>query len=182
MLMKDHHERDTLISTTIHEHVSFIKIQEGYPQFMYKCTQMQNQLKYQPKSERIGLLDFYEGFSVMPRVLAAICGAVKEVEEGHRPDNGLLSTCLELSTVRFLAKELKMVQAEQAGTAPRPEGISHIEDDDIMGVSDKMLFYSKELKSSAEDENCAHNPFVIGKLDSETLKHFNFDAFQGYIG
>ena len=40
MLMKDHHERDPLVNTTIHEHVSFIKIQEGYPQFIYKCTQL----------------------------------------------------------------------------------------------------------------------------------------------
>lgn len=42
MLMKQHHERDHLISTAIHEHVSFIKIQEGYPQFIYKTDKVQN--------------------------------------------------------------------------------------------------------------------------------------------
>lgn len=35
MLMKEHHERDPLVKTSIHEHVSFIKIQEGYPAFIY---------------------------------------------------------------------------------------------------------------------------------------------------
>ena len=35
MLMKEHHERDPLVKTAIHEHVSFIKIQEGYPIFLY---------------------------------------------------------------------------------------------------------------------------------------------------
>ena len=35
MLMKEHHERDPLVKTSIHEHVSFIKIQEGYPVFIY---------------------------------------------------------------------------------------------------------------------------------------------------
>ena len=45
-----------------------------------------------------------------------------------------------------------------------------------------MLFYTKELESSAEDESTAHNPFVVGKLDMESLKNFNFDNFQGYIG
>lgn len=40
MLMKDHHERDPTVRQAIHEHVSFIKIQEGYPQFLYPCTQV----------------------------------------------------------------------------------------------------------------------------------------------
>lgn len=33
MLLKDHHERDPLVKTSVHEHVSFIKLQEGYPIF-----------------------------------------------------------------------------------------------------------------------------------------------------
>ena len=40
-----------------------------------------------------------------------------------------------------------------------------------------MLFYSKELKSSVEDDGAAHNPFVISKLDTQNLKNFNFEAF-----
>ena len=35
MLMKQHHERDPVVKTSLHEHVSFIKIQEGYPIFIY---------------------------------------------------------------------------------------------------------------------------------------------------
>ena len=60
-------------------------------------------------------------------------------------------------------------------------GVDYIEDDEILGNSDKMLFYSKELQSSAEDESNAHNPFVMGKLDMESIKNFNFDSYQGYI-
>jgi hypothetical protein len=44
-----------------------------------------------------------------------------------------------------------------------------------------MLFYSKELQSSAQDGGGAHNPFVIGKLDMRSISNFNFDNFQGYI-
>ena len=44
-----------------------------------------------------------------------------------------------------------------------------------------MLFYSKELLSSVEDTSASHNPFVIGKLDFESVSKFNFDNFQGYI-
>lgn len=34
MLLKQHNERDPLVKQSIHEHVSFIKLQEGYPIFM----------------------------------------------------------------------------------------------------------------------------------------------------
>ena len=44
-----------------------------------------------------------------------------------------------------------------------------------------MLFYSKELQSSAEDNSSAHNPFVVGRLDMESIQNFNFENFQGYI-
>lgn len=33
MLMKEHHERDPLVKSSIHENSSFIKLQEGYPLF-----------------------------------------------------------------------------------------------------------------------------------------------------
>ena len=48
MLMKDHHERDPLVRQAIHEHVSFIKIQEGYPQFIYDSAQIQNKARFTP--------------------------------------------------------------------------------------------------------------------------------------
>jgi hypothetical protein len=43
------------------------------------------------------------------------------------------------------------------------------EDDEILGNSDKMLFYSKELESSATDNNYEYNPFLIGKLELESI-------------
>ena len=51
----------------------------------------------------------------------------------------------------------------------RPKGIDYIEDDEILGNSDKMLFYSKELESSATDNNYEYNPFLIGKLELESI-------------
>ena len=59
--------------------------------------------------------------------------------------------------------------------------MEYIEDDSILGNSDKMLFYSKEIQAGVEDEEAAHNPFVISKLDLKSIDAFNFDKFQGYI-
>lgn len=67
MLMKEHHERDPLIKTTIHEHVSFIKIQEGYPTFIYDtAVKQQNKVKMTGQGRPIGILDFYESLSMLP--------------------------------------------------------------------------------------------------------------------
>ena len=44
-----------------------------------------------------------------------------------------------------------------------------------------MLFYSKELESSANDNSYEYNPFLIGKLELESIQNFDFNRFQGYI-
>jgi len=128
------------------------------------------------------LLDFYESLAVMPRVLSSVQRVFTELAEVHRPDNGLLMACLELSSIKSLAALLQTTLSEDGKYTQRAKGTEYIEDDEILGTSDKMLFYTKELESSAEDESTAHNPFVVGKLDMESLKNFNFDNFQGYIG
>jgi len=128
------------------------------------------------------LLDFYESLAVMPRVLSSVQRVFTELAEVHRPDNGLLMACLELSSIKALAALLQTTLSEDGKYTQRAKGAEYIEDDEILGTSDKMLFYTKELESSAEDESTAHNPFVVGKLDMESLKNFNFDNFQGYIG
>ena len=40
-----------------------------------------------------------------------------------------------------------------------------IQDDSILGNSDKMLFHTKELVASIEDPKLTQNPFVMTKLD-----------------
>ena len=53
MLMKQHHERDPVVKTSLHEHVSFIKIQEGYPIFIYNTAiKEQNKVSVNPESSR----------------------------------------------------------------------------------------------------------------------------------
>ena len=74
MLMKQHHERDPVVKTSLHEHVSFIKIQEGYPVFIYNtAVKAQNKVSLGPESSRqIGILDFYESLANLPKVISAI--------------------------------------------------------------------------------------------------------------
>jgi dTDP-4-dehydrorhamnose 3,5-epimerase len=63
-----------------------------------------------------------------------------------------------------------------------PQGFGHafvsLEDDSIVGNSDKMLFYAKEFAASGEDEQATHNPYVLTKLNLKTISNYSFEAFQ----
>lgn len=52
-----------------------------------------------------------------------------------------------------------------------------LEDDAIVGNSDKMLFHIKELIASIEDPNMDQNPYVMTKLDMDSVIDFDFDEF-----
>lgn len=88
--MKDHKERDPMVKQSIHEHVSFIKIEEGYPLFMYDMADKQNNtIAFTSSSDRVGILDFYESLAMMPKIIACMKMCVTELEAVHQPDNGL---------------------------------------------------------------------------------------------
>ena len=59
--------------------------------------------------------------------------------------------------------------------------MEYLEDDSVVGNSDRMLFHSKELVASQDTRSMAHNPFVISKLEIDEMSKFDFSQFQGYI-
>ena len=180
MLMKEHHERDPLVKTSIHEHVSFIKIQEGYPAFVYDtAVKKQNKVQLTAEGRPIGILDFYESLSVLPQVVGAMQGACQELRDAHRPDNGFMEAAMDVVTFQFILAELKGVRAEERGDhVSQSKVLDIIQDDSILGNSDKMLFHTKELIASIEDPSMIQNPFVMTKLDLDTVADFDFDAHQ----
>lgn len=59
--------------------MSFIKMNEGYPQFLSHNATQQSKFKFTEHSEDIGILDFYESLETMPKVIACVEGVLKEV-------------------------------------------------------------------------------------------------------
>ena len=115
MLMKQHHERDPVVKTSLHEHVSFIKIQEGHPLFLVdSAVKAQNKVSLNLDGGRpIGILDFYESLANLPRVVSAIQHCCAELHDVHKPDNGFMSSALDVVSLQFLHAELKAVRAEE---------------------------------------------------------------------
>ena len=56
----------------------------------------------------------------MPKVIASIQRAVSDIHEAHRPDNGLLSTALEISTLKYLIAEFKIIKDGDNGVFEKP--------------------------------------------------------------
>jgi hypothetical protein len=128
------------------------RIEEGYPLFIYDLAAKQNNtVKLTRNSERIGILDFYESMHIMTKIISAMQGAFKELNDVHRPDNGLMTSALEINTYKYILAELKVVKGETSHFINPPKGIQYIEDDNIIGNPDKMLFYTKEFVASVDD-------------------------------
>lgn len=76
-------------------------------------SKINNTIVYTNQSERIGILDFYESLTILVKIVAAMNGAIKELYDVHRPENGLTSSAIELSTLKFIHAELKIIKGEK---------------------------------------------------------------------
>lgn len=75
--------------------------------------------------------------------------------------------------------EIKGVRAEERGDIiSQSRDLAIVQDDTILGNSDKMLFLEKELVASIEDPKLTQNPFVLTKLDLTTINDFDFEEYQ----
>ena len=117
----------------------------------------------------------------MPKIVSAIQNCAAELHDVHKPDNGFMSSAIDVVTFQFLLAELKAVRAEEVGgdRVTSARDLDLLQDDSIIGNSDKMLFHMKELVASIEDPNLIQNPFVMTKLDLQSTNEFNFDEYQG---
>lgn len=59
---------------------------------------------------------------MMPKVVAAIQHASQELHEVHRPDNGLMSTLLDIQMLKYLDEELLTVESIDGLTMDTNEG------------------------------------------------------------
>ena len=105
----------------------------------------------------------------MPKILATIERTVSDVEQVHKPDNGLMAASLEISTLSFLVAELKLIkEGGDKGEHKIANGINHIEDTHVMGSmgsADKMLLFTKQFAVRSHDTKATLNPYVAGKLE-----------------
>ena len=79
--------------------------------------------------------------------------------------------------MKFILAELKLLK-EKKKSINVDNGINYIEDDSIVGNPERMLFYCKEFVATESDESSSHNPYIMSKLNLNTIRNFPFDVFQ----
>lgn len=75
--------------------------------------------------------------------------------------------------------EYQKVKAFYDGDLSEYKGQDIVEDDAIVGNADKLTFHVKDMMSNltaAKKETI--NPFLIGKLDIDTVAHFDFPSIN----
>lgn len=84
-------------------------------------------------------------------------------------------TLIDIQVTDLCLQEFKRVLSFQDGTQTEYQGRAIVEDEQVLGNSDKMIFYAKEMLA---DLTCKPkhliDPFLIAKLDIETIKKFEF--------
>jgi hypothetical protein len=94
-----------------------------------------------------------------------------------KPHNPSLLAMIEFKTLERAEIEFQKVKAFIEGDLNEYAGQEFLEDEAIVGNPEKITFHIKDMMSNlgkAEKQNI--NPFVIGKLDIETVAHFDFPA------
>jgi len=96
-LAKKKDQMDPMITDAIRERSFFSKQVEGYPWFM---SQVKDEgAKLGLHTEKIGLTDFFESLSIVPKLNAALFQAFEELSVASKPETGLAVSCLELELV-----------------------------------------------------------------------------------
>ena len=154
---------------------NFIKTQEGYPVFIREHRDALSKVKFSPFSHEIGLLDFFESLTCVPKVWAALTVAFKEVEESLLPTSTLELIAMNQVYMEKCFVEFKKCVAYSQDDMIEYKGSQFIENDLLMSSADKLMFLIKDLISHLTKTYKKNlNPFFISKLDFYTVHNFQF--------
>jgi hypothetical protein len=82
---------------------------------------------------------------------------------------------MEVKVLERCEIEYKMVKAFCDGDLNEYKGQEYLEDEAIIGNPDKIVFHVLDMMSNLnKSEKNNINPFIISKLDLDTIAHFDF--------
>lgn len=162
------------------EHSHFIAIHEGYPEFLTRLTHRsicdQNKV-YKPNywSQETGSLDFYETLDFINRFHAVTQNMQQELYDTLKCWEPVMMVHVDIQVAEQSMKEIKRILSIQDGTKVEYAGRELIEDEQVLGSSDKMIFYAKEMLADLTTKpKPLVDPYLIAKLDLETIDKFDF--------
>ena len=132
--------------------------------------------RHPSRPELMKILDFYsDSMGFVLKMTSGLKSCMSELQQVLKPHDNVQESCLEASVLEAALNLYRQTKNMLDGTLTESAGHEYIEDDSVMGSSDKMVFYIKDMV--AELSHCkkqSQNPFIVGKLSLATLKGFKF--------
>jgi hypothetical protein len=133
-------------------------------------------VKQQSRPERSSQLDFFsDSMGFVTKLSAALAQCMKELTDALKPHDNMMSTALESVLLKAALDHYRKVQQFLSGELTETVGHQYLEDESILGSSDKMMFFMKEMNQElAKSKKEALNPFVVSKLNIPSIKIYNY--------
>ena len=178
-LYQQYKEKDETILDIMNENSNYVRVYEGYPEFLTDIqgliTQKLSQYRFNSWSVPVNILDFYEGLSFVPKLYATLQSIMSELTEVLKPHDCCLQTMIEVKVIERCLVEYQKTKAFYEGDLKEYKGQEYLEDETIVGNSDKIIFYVKDFVSHLQKTVKPNiNHFFISKLDIETINFFDF--------
>ena len=88
-------------------------------------------------------------------------------------------TCIEEQVAIFAMKEYRNVTQIFQGQVQEYSGRQYIEDEQILGNADKLVYFSKDMMAHlTKTPKLSLDPFLIAKLDLSTINFFDFPKMK----
>jgi len=87
-------------------------------------------------------------------------------------------TCIETCATKAALEEYRKVIKIMEGAESEYAGREYVENEQIMGNSEKQIFYAKEMIADLTNKpKIQLDPYIIAKLDIQTISYFDFPKF-----
>lgn len=87
-----------------------------------------------------------------------------------KPYDPTVMTYIDSHVAEFALQEFRQVLKYMEGSEQEYEGRQYVEDESVMGDTDKMVFYAKDMISQLQlGLKSQLNPYVIAKLSVNTI-------------
>ena len=114
-LYQQYKEKDEVIIELMNEQSNYIKLYEGYPEFITEMQGLQSaklsNYRITDWSQPINVLDFYESLTFAPRFYATLQSILTELQEVHKPANSSMLALIEFKILERAEIEYQKVKA-----------------------------------------------------------------------
>ena len=162
------------------EHNNFVEVYEGYPEYLTMLTHGsimdKNRIfKPNPWSQETGCLDFYDTLDFIEKFYATTQAVSAEIYDSLKPWDPTLMTFIDTEVCGKALEELRKVIRIHEGSIVEYPGREYVEDESVVGNSDKAFFYAKEMVADLTTlPKSLINPFCAAKLDVQSIFYFDF--------